>query len=172
MSTALNLDLNHAGMVACGGGNGIALPTHLEMLSRPLEPIVYANFKETKEHWVLSIDLPGVEPQDIEVSFNQQQLFIKAHRNEDREIEEYEPNSPIPLHVLEKSKVNISRQIQLPHNIDLTTVKNSFNHGDFVSFYFPFHPFSFSFLFMFIAFAFAYSYPLQISIVIHDTKEF
>ena len=44
-----------------GNANGNALLTlnlYIEMISRPLERVVYANFKETKDHWVLSIDLP------------------------------------------------------------------------------------------------------------------
>ena len=86
--------------------------------------IINASLTQTKTHFVCSVELPGVEPSDLEVRFNEHSLEIKGHKFNDIEFDESDS-----IHLRERTKTNITRTIELPHNIDLVGYKSSFKNG-------------------------------------------
>lgn len=112
-----------------GGGRMLGYNSNRRTLpyaAETLMPIINAALTETKTHFVCSVELPGVEPSDLEVQFNEKDLVIKGKKYtlDDRDIDESDS-----IHLKERTKINITRTIQLPHNIDLTGYKSSFKNG-------------------------------------------
>ena len=97
----------------------------------PYDLIIMFHFHIFMFHIFLFLLLSlGVDPNDINVSFDSAQLVIKAHRKMTFEFEGSECGAPEDTTIKEKVTANIIRKIQLPHNIDLEhNVKSSFRNG-------------------------------------------
>ena len=77
-------------------------------------------FSETEEMLVLSTDLPGIKPEDIEISVTEDTLNLKAETREDSV--DTEEN----FQRIEKRSRSFSRSISLPCRIIAEEVKASF----------------------------------------------
>ncbi len=126
---------------ASGGGNGTM--GHSEGFNpgasnlTSMLPIRNTGFVETNTHYVLSVELPGVDPSDLDVKFNERDLVIKALRSEEVEVDELGLGIGIGIGLgsnnekVETLKTKISRTIQLPYNINLGNYESSFKNSIF-----------------------------------------
>lgn len=73
----------------------------------------------------LSIELPGVSPQDIEVSSDNGLLTIKGHKTMDRR----EGDENTQWHLVERSYGSFLRSFRLPKGVDDGKIHASFEHG-------------------------------------------
>jgi len=77
-------------------------------------------FSETEEMLVLSTDLPGIKPQDIEISVTEDTLNLKAEAREDS------VDTEANFQRIEKRSRSFSRSISLPCRIIAEEVKATY----------------------------------------------
>ncbi len=77
-------------------------------------------FSETEEMLVLSTDLPGIKPEDIEISVTEDTLNLKAETREDS------VNTEENFQRIEKRSRSFSRSISLPCRIIAEEVKATY----------------------------------------------
>jgi len=77
-------------------------------------------FSETEEMLVLSTDLPGIKPEDIEISVTEDTLNLKAETREDS------VNTEENFQRIEKRSCSFSRSISLPCRIIAEEVKATY----------------------------------------------
>jgi HSP20 family protein len=70
------------------------------------------DFKETKDQYELIVDLPGVDPKDIDIKLRGNDLTISAHR------ESHKKEDGTNFHRVERSSGHITRTFSLPENAD------------------------------------------------------
>ena len=80
-------------------------------------------FSETEEMLILSTDLPGIKPQDIEISVTEDTLNLKAETREDSVATEEN------FQRIEKRSRSFSRSISLPCRIIAEEVKATYKDG-------------------------------------------
>lgn len=78
---------------------------------------------ETPENFHLSVDVPGVNPQDIELSLHQGVLTIRGERQSSNDAEEASYTRR------ERFRGSFTRQFNLPESADHETVTAKSNHG-------------------------------------------
>lgn len=93
-------------------------------LSKPFSPLLTTDIFEVGNEYKLCADLPGVDPNELEVTVNDKHMIcIKAERKHchdtgnDRVIR------------LERSYGNVERKIRMPMNADLQNAKINFKNG-------------------------------------------
>jgi HSP20 family protein len=79
--------------------------------------------REQKERFVVSLELPGVEPDDVDVSVEDSTLSIRGERrfSEETEDEEY--------HRVERRYGQFARSLSLPPTADANAIEASFDKG-------------------------------------------
>jgi HSP20 family protein len=79
--------------------------------------------QEEKDRFVVKADLPGVKPEDIEVTAEKGILTLRGERKSDRkeDAEGYER--------LERVSGSFTRRFQLPENVQADAIKARFTHG-------------------------------------------
>lgn len=87
------------------------------------ELIPLVDMSETDNDLILKVELPGIDPADINVSLSDGILTIKGmkKKGKDEETETY--------HILERSFGTFSRQIDLPKKVDFNKVNASYKNG-------------------------------------------
>lgn len=86
-------------------------------------PFLGADLVENDKNYMLEVDLPGVEPKNVDVSIDNNSLNIKAERkfaHEDKN-EHY--------HTIERSFGRVQRKIPLPNNINIDKTITKFKNG-------------------------------------------
>jgi HSP20 family protein len=78
---------------------------------------------ETQNDIVVKAELPGVEPKDVDVSFENNILTIRGERRMDDEIKEDN------YHRVESSYGSFTRSFSLPTSVDENKVKAEFKNG-------------------------------------------
>jgi HSP20 family protein len=76
---------------------------------------------ETANEYVVSVDLPGVKPEDVKVEMDDGRLTISGKRESTVE----DKNA----HRIERSKGSFSRIISLPREIDADKIDAKYEHG-------------------------------------------
>jgi HSP20 family protein len=79
--------------------------------------------KETDKEFRVSVELPGVAEEDIEVDVDDDLLTVRAEKKEEREIERADQ------HVTERMFGVFQRSIRLPQSVDAQTVKATLDNG-------------------------------------------
>ena len=79
--------------------------------------------KETDKEFRVSVELPGVAEEDIEVDVDDDLLTVRAEKKEEREIERADQ------HVAERVFGVFQRSIRLPQSVDAQTVKATVDNG-------------------------------------------
>ena len=79
--------------------------------------------KETDKEFRVSVELPGVAEEDIEVDVDDDLLTVRAEKKEEREIERADQ------HVTERRFGVFQRSIRLPQSVDAQTVKATLDNG-------------------------------------------
>mgnify|MGYP006191576687 CR=1 FL=1 len=78
---------------------------------------------ETENEFKVLADLPGVSPQDLELTIEGSTLLMKAERKHTHE------NKTDKYHCLERSYGKVQRSFKLPKNADLTNATTRFKDG-------------------------------------------
>ena len=79
--------------------------------------------RETEDRFAVTVDLPGLEPGDVEVTFEDGTLTIRGSREFSREQEEEQ------FHRIERSYGSFARSIRLPRVADTDRIDASFDKG-------------------------------------------
>ena len=79
--------------------------------------------KETDKEFRVSVELPGVAEEDIEVDVDDDLLTVRAEKKEEREIDRADQ------HVTERRFGVFQRSIRLPQSVDAQTVKATLDNG-------------------------------------------
>ena len=79
--------------------------------------------RETDKEFRVSVELPGVAEEDIEVDVDDDLLTVRAEKKEEREIERADQ------HVTERRFGVFQRSIRLPQSVDAQTVKATIDNG-------------------------------------------
>jgi HSP20 family protein len=83
--------------------------------------------RETDEAYVVEVDMPGVKPDDIDVTLERQSLVIRARYGAEREETGEQQGQWI---VRERSSGSFTRSVVLPETIDADAVTSSFENGE------------------------------------------
>jgi HSP20 family protein len=84
---------------------------------------VSMDLAETKDAFELTVELPGLEEKDVEVTLSDRLLTVSGEKKAERE--EKDKN----YRLVERSYGSFSRAIELPADIDAAGVKASFDQG-------------------------------------------
>jgi HSP20 family protein len=82
------------------------------------------NVEETKDHLVLTAELPGIRPQDVEIEFENSVLTLRGRKEETRE-EKEEPR----YHVWERRYGSFQRSFSLPRTVSPDNISATFENG-------------------------------------------
>jgi len=78
---------------------------------------------ETDESLVLQAELPGINPDDVEIRVEDNTLYLKGERKFEKEVKEEN------LHRVERSYGTFSRNFALPGSVDASNVKAEYKNG-------------------------------------------
>ena len=78
---------------------------------------------ETDDQLVLKAELPGINPNDVEVRVEDNTLYLKGERKFEKEVKEEN------LHRVERSYGSFSRTFALPGSIDADKVQAEYKDG-------------------------------------------
>jgi len=78
---------------------------------------------ETKSDLLVKAELPGMNPQDIEISLNEGVLTIKGEKKQEKEEKEE------GYHLIERSYGTFTRSIRLPKDVQSDKINASFKNG-------------------------------------------
>lgn len=78
---------------------------------------------ETDDAFVVKASLPGINPDDLEVTYNANVLTIKGEIKEEKEIEEQR------YHLRERRYGSFSRSISLPSSVKADAIEASYSAG-------------------------------------------
>ncbi|MCL6583563.1 MAG: Hsp20/alpha crystallin family protein [bacterium] len=89
-------------------------------------PVMWAppiDISETDHQVIATVDLPGVKPEDIDVSVSEDTLTIRGEKQEEREEEgRY-------THFRERRYGSFSRTVELPASVDSERVNATYRNG-------------------------------------------
>lgn len=78
---------------------------------------------ETADEYQVKASLPGIEPDDLEITYNNNLLTIKGEMQSEREVEEQR------YHLRERRSGSFSRSISLPSTVDAEHIQASYTAG-------------------------------------------
>ena len=81
---------------------------------------------ETKEAYVLYAELPGVDPSEIDVKFEQNVLTVRGTK---RSAFDAAKNGEHRIYAAERVTGNFERSVRLPEFVDGDKIAAEFNHG-------------------------------------------
>lgn len=91
---------------------------------KPIAPLLSSDLVESPDAYTVMVDLPGVDPADLELSIVNNILMMKAERKHRHEVKSHR------VHSLERSYGTVERRIPLPRDADLNEVQTSFKNGE------------------------------------------
>jgi HSP20 family protein len=83
---------------------------------------LHADILEAKDHYLITIDAPGIGPDDINITAENDILYVKCHR----EIKHHETKDDFVL--TERASGTVIRQFMLPH-MDTNKIKAHMEKG-------------------------------------------
>ena len=78
---------------------------------------------ETKDEFVVKASLPGINPDDLEITFTDNVLTIKGESKEDKEVKEEQ------YHLRERRQGVFSRSISLPNRVKADAINANYEAG-------------------------------------------
>lgn len=100
---------------------GRAFGDQQELTPRAWVPAV--DIYETDENLVLQAELPGINPDDVDIRIEDNTLYLKGERKFEKEVKEEN------LHRVERSYGTFTRSFTLPGTIDADKVKAEYKNG-------------------------------------------
>ncbi len=82
-----------------------------------------ADIKETEEAIVVTMDLPGVEKQDVDISISDDELRVVAEKKAETEVSEKD------YHKRERTYKRFERMVKLPVAVKMEEAKAKLNNG-------------------------------------------
>jgi HSP20 family protein len=79
--------------------------------------------RETEANFAVTVDLPGLEPDQVEVTFEDGLLTIRGQREFTKEVDEEQ------YHRIERSYGSFARSVRLPRTADAEKIEASFDKG-------------------------------------------
>ena len=79
--------------------------------------------REDKEHLTITVDLPGVKPEDVKISLENQLLTIRGERRQTTEQKDER------WHRYERSYGSFERSFTLPSTVDAERIQATTEHG-------------------------------------------
>ncbi len=92
-----------------------------EVTPRTWAPAV--DIYETDENLVLQAELPGINPDDVDIRIEDNTLYLKGERKFEKEVKEGN------LHRVERSYGTFTRSFTLPGSINVDKVKAEYKNG-------------------------------------------
>jgi HSP20 family protein len=92
-----------------------------ELSTRSWAPPV--DIYETENDIILKAELPGVDPKDVEVRVEDNNLYLKGERKFEKEVKEQN------YHRVERSYGSFARSFSLPNSINADKVKAEYKDG-------------------------------------------
>ncbi|MBO1002225.1 Hsp20/alpha crystallin family protein [Pseudogracilibacillus auburnensis] len=83
------------------------------------------NIEEKKGHYLVEVEIPGVDPKDIAIELDGNMLTIKGERKRETKTEKEENK----MHVVEQSYGSFYRSFTLPNNTNPANIKAENKHG-------------------------------------------
>lgn len=93
-------------------------------LMKPIAPLLSSDLVESDNAYTVMVDLPGVDPADLDLSIENNVLVMKAERRHRHEVKSDR------VHSLERSYGTVQRRIPLPRNADTSQVQTNFKNGE------------------------------------------
>ena len=81
--------------------------------------------RETEKELRLDVELPGINPEDVELTAENGVLMIRGEKKSERKEGEEESR----YHVVERSYGGFMRSFQLPQGLDESKIEADYNHG-------------------------------------------
>lgn len=81
---------------------------------------------ETEDHYQVKASMPGIDPDDLEITFTEDTLTIKGEVKQEEETEHQR------YHVRERRFGNFVRTIQLPSHVDEEHIEASYESGELI----------------------------------------
>ena len=78
---------------------------------------------ENKDEFLVKASLPGINPDDLEITFTDNVLTIKGETKEDKEVKEEQ------YHLRERRQGMFSRSISLPNRVKSDAIEASYDAG-------------------------------------------
>jgi HSP20 family protein len=78
---------------------------------------------ETKDDLVVKVELPGMDPKDIDISLSDGHLIIKGEKKQEREEKEED------YHFIERSYGTFTRSVELPKEVKHDKINASYKNG-------------------------------------------
>ena len=78
---------------------------------------------ENKDEFLVKASLPGINPDDLEITFTDNVLTIKGETKEDKEVKEEQ------YHLRERRQGIFSRSISLPNRVKADAIEASYDAG-------------------------------------------
>lgn len=82
-----------------------------------------SDIRETEENFLLSIDMPGINKEDIDIELNGNQLMISGERKKEEELSEN------GAHRIERAFGHFKRTFTLPEGINSEVIEASYDNG-------------------------------------------
>lgn len=83
------------------------------------------NIEEKRKHYLVEVEIPGVDPQDVEIELEGNTMIIKGERKREVETEDEENK----VHVFEQSYGSFYRSFTLPENANLDDIDAKNKNG-------------------------------------------
>ncbi len=81
------------------------------------------DLSETNKEYIVRAEIPGVDPNDFDISLNNNVLTIKGERKHEKETKDED------FHRIERAYGSFTRAIQLPGEVDEDKVKANYKNG-------------------------------------------
>lgn len=81
------------------------------------------DLSETKNSYIVSAEIPGIEPKDVEISLTDNVLTIKGEKKQEKQ----EDNEN--YHLIERSYGSFTRSFRLPVQVQADKVKATYKNG-------------------------------------------
>ena len=78
---------------------------------------------ETDDDFVVKASLPGINPEDLEITYNNNMLTIKGEVKEERDVEEHR------YHLRERRYGSFSRSLSLPTSVKADAIEANYEAG-------------------------------------------
>lgn len=85
------------------------------------------NVSETDKDMLITAELPGIDPKDVEITLSGNQLLVKGEKKS--EAEEKKDDKGRAFHRVERSYGSFQRLMSLPYEVDPDKVQASFKDG-------------------------------------------
>ena len=92
-------------------------------MSKPFTSLLNMDLVETDKEYKIIGDIPGVEPNQIDLSLHERSLYITATRDE-----KYDEHSN-RVHLMERPFGEVNRRIDLPKNAKLDHACSCYKNG-------------------------------------------